>query len=44
MIRHYRLVFEAQRRVVPEFVPWPLRPDPIADDQFAPWIAYLKKI
>jgi cytochrome c peroxidase len=44
MIRHYQLAFEATRRVVPDFVPWPLRPDPITDDQFAPLIAYLKKL
>jgi hypothetical protein len=44
MVRHYQLVFEATRRVVPEFVPWPLRPEPITDAQFAPLIAYLKKI
>jgi cytochrome c peroxidase len=44
MIRHYQLVFEATRRVIPDFLPWPLRPDPITDDQFEPLIAYLKKI
>ena len=25
MIRHYQLVFEAVRRVIPDFLPWPLR-------------------
>ena len=44
MVRHYQLVFEATRRVIPDFVPWPLRPEPITDAQFAPLIAYLKKI
>lgn len=44
MIRHYQLEFEGFRRVIPDFLPWPLRPDPITDDQFAPLIAYLKKI
>lgn len=44
MIRHYQLGFEAIRRVVPEEVPWPLRPDPIKDEEFAPLIAYLKRI
>ena len=44
MIRHYQLEFEGVRRVIPAFLPWPLRPDPITDDQFAPLIAYLKKI
>lgn len=44
MIRHYQLEFEGVRRVIPVFLPWPLRPDVITDDQFAPLIAYLKKI
>jgi cytochrome c peroxidase len=44
VIRHYQLGFEAIRRVIPEFVPWPDRPDPIADDEFDPLIAYLKRI
>jgi cytochrome c peroxidase len=44
VIRHYQLEFEGVRRVIPDFLPWPLRPDPITDDQFAPMIAYLKKI
>jgi cytochrome c peroxidase len=44
MIRHYQLEFEAVRRVIPAFLPWPLRPDPIADEDFAPLVAYLKKI
>ena len=44
VVRHYQLVFEAVRRVIPEFVPFPARPDPITDDQFAPLLAYLKKI
>jgi cytochrome c peroxidase len=44
VMRHYQLEFEGVRRVIPDFLPWPLRPDPITDDQFAPLIAYLKKI
>ncbi|MEO8429025.1 MAG: cytochrome c peroxidase [Verrucomicrobiota bacterium] len=44
VVRHYQLVFEAVRRVIPDFLPFPQRPDPITDDQFAPLIAYLKKI
>jgi cytochrome c peroxidase len=44
VMRHYQLEFEAVRRVIPPFLPWPLRPDPIADEDFAPLIAYLKKI
>lgn len=44
MVRHYQWVFEATRRVVPEGVPWPLRPDPITEDQFAPLIAYLTRL
>jgi cytochrome c peroxidase len=44
MIRHYQLMFEAIRRAAPPEVPWPLRPDPITDDQFAPLITYLKEI
>ena len=44
VMRHYQLEFEAVRRVIPDFLPWPLRPDPITDDQLAPLIAYLKKI
>jgi cytochrome c peroxidase len=44
VIRHYQLGFEAIRRVIPEFVPWPDRPDPITDDEFDPLIAYLKRI
>ena len=44
VVRHYQLLFEAVRRVIPDFVPFPGRPDPIIDDQFAPLIAYLKKI
>jgi cytochrome c peroxidase len=44
VIRHYQHDFDAIRRVIPEFLPFPLRPDPITDDQIAPMIAYLKKI
>ena len=44
MLRHYQLDFEGVRRAIPDFVPWPLRPDPITADQFAPLIAYLRKI
>jgi cytochrome c peroxidase len=44
VVRQYQRGFEAIRRVIPEFVPWPDRPDPIADDEFAPLVAYLKKI
>ena len=43
-MRHYQLEFDAVRRVIPDFVPWPLRPDAIADEDFAPLIAYLKKL
>lgn len=44
VVRHYQLQFEAVRRIIPDFVPFPLRPDPIADNEFDPLIAYLKKI
>jgi len=44
VVRHYQLEFEGVRRVIPAFLPWPLRPDLITDDQFAPLVAYLKKI
>jgi cytochrome c peroxidase len=44
VMRHYQLEFEGVRRVIPDFLPWPLRPDPINDEDFAPLIAYLKKI
>jgi cytochrome c peroxidase len=44
VLRHYQLEFEAVRRVIPAFLPWPLRPDVISDDQLAPMLAYLKKI
>ncbi len=44
VLRHYQLEFEGVRRVIPDFLPWPLRPDLITDDQVAPIIAYLKKI
>jgi cytochrome c peroxidase len=44
VVRHYQLEFEGVRRVIPAFLPWPLRPDLIADDDFVPLIAYLKKI
>jgi len=44
VVRHYQLSFEAVRRVTPPEVPFPLRPDPILDEEFAPLIAYLKKI
>ena len=43
-VRHYQLAFEAFRRIIPEFVPFPLGPDPIKNEEFAPLIAYLKKI
>jgi cytochrome c peroxidase len=41
---HYQHHFEAVRRVIPDFLSWPLRPDLITDDQIAPLVAYLKKI
>ena len=44
VMRHYQLEFEGIRRVIPDFLPWPLRPDLITDDQVAPLIAYLKKL
>jgi cytochrome c peroxidase len=44
VIRHYQLDFELLRRVIPAVVPWPLRPDLILDEEFAPLSAYLKKI
>jgi cytochrome c peroxidase len=43
VVRHYQLQFEAVRRIIPDSCP-SLRPDPITDDEFAPLIAYLKKI
>jgi cytochrome c peroxidase len=44
VVRHYQLLFEAFRRVVPEDVPYPLRADPIDDADIAPLVAYLRKI
>jgi cytochrome c peroxidase len=44
VVRQYQSLFTALRRVIPEFVPFPLRPDPITDDQILPLVAYLKKI
>jgi cytochrome c peroxidase len=44
MLRHYQLEFIAVRRVIPDFLPFPLRPDEILDDEIAPLLAYLKKI
>jgi cytochrome c peroxidase len=44
VLRHYQLEFEAVRRVIPDFLPWPERPDPITDDQLAPMLAYLRKL
>ena len=43
-LRRYQLDCEGVRRVIPDVLPWPLRPDPITDAEFAPLIAYLKKI
>jgi cytochrome c peroxidase len=44
VVRQYQSLFTALRRVIPDFVPFPLRPDPITDDQIPPLVAYLKKI
>lgn len=44
MLRHYQLEFRAVRRVIPDFLPFPLRPDELLDDEIAPLLAYLKKI
>ncbi|HTG45628.1 MAG TPA: cytochrome c peroxidase [Verrucomicrobiae bacterium] len=44
VMRHYQLEFEGVRRVIPDFLEWPLRPDLILDEQIAPIVAYLKKI
>lgn len=44
VVRHYQLLFEAFRRIVPPEVPYPLRPDPINDADIAPLVAYLRKI
>jgi len=44
VVRHYQLLFEAFRRVVPEDVPYPLRADPINDEDIEPLVAYLHKI
>lgn len=44
VVRHYQLLFEAFRRVVPPDVPYPLRADPINDEDIAPLVAYLRKI
>jgi hypothetical protein len=44
VLRHYQLEFEAVRRVIPDFLPFPLRPDPLTDDLFGPLLAYLRKI
>jgi hypothetical protein len=44
VVRHYQLVAEAIRRVVPPEVPFPVRPDPILDEEFAPLVAYLEEL
>jgi cytochrome c peroxidase len=44
VVLQYQSLFTALRRVIPDFVPFPLRPDPITDDQIRPLVAYLKKI
>jgi len=44
VVRHYQLVAEAIRRVVPPQAPFPVRPDPIADEDFEPLVAYLERL
>lgn len=44
VIMHYQQLFEAVRRVVPPETAYPLRPDPISAEDFAPLIAYLQSL
>ena len=44
VVRHYQLLFQALQRVIPDFLPFPLRPDLITDDQIPLIVAYLQKI
>ena len=44
VVRHYQLVFEAVRRVVPPEVPFPQRPDAIEDSDIAPLVAFLETL
>jgi cytochrome c peroxidase len=44
LIHHYQVEFIGVRGVIPPFVPWPLRPDLILDEDIEPLAAYLRKI
>lgn len=44
VVRHYQLGALGLRRVIPDFVPYPIRPDVIPDSHIAPIVAYLKRI
>lgn len=44
VLRHYQHHFIGIRRIIPDFVPFPDRPDELTDDQIEPLVAYLKKI
>jgi cytochrome c peroxidase len=44
MLHHYQSAFIAVRRVIPDFVPHPIRPDELPDSDIPPLVAYLKKI
>lgn len=44
VVRHYQSGAAAVRRVVPEFVPAPIRPEEILDSEIPALVAYLKKI
>lgn len=44
VVRHYQSGANAIRRVVPEGVPAPIRPDEILDSEIPALVAYLKKI
>jgi cytochrome c peroxidase len=44
VVRHYQLLAEGLRKVVPPEVPFPTRPDAILDSDFEPLIAYLETL
>jgi len=44
VVRHYQLLNEALFRVIPVETPFPVRPDPILDEEIDPLVAYLGKI
>lgn len=44
VVRHYQMVNAALLRIIPERVPFPLRPDPIEDADVGAIVAYLKRL